>query len=102
MGSKNKLKKFNENLNFQNLFQPSRDDILKSNFKFKGRWNDYFENSYPITLELGCGKGEYSFELAKKYHNRNFIGIEIDKEYFNIAKKRIESNSYQSNLLSFS
>ena len=70
MGSKNKLKKFNENLNFQNLFQPNRDDILNSNFKFKGRWNDYFENSNPITLELGCGKGEYSFELAKKYLNR--------------------------------
>ena len=48
MGSKNKLKKFNENLNFQNLFQPNRDDILNSNFKFKGRWNDYFENSNPI------------------------------------------------------
>ena len=77
MGSKNKLKKFNENLNFKNLFQPNRDDILNSNFKFKGRWNDYFENSNPITLELGCGKGEYSFELAKKYHNRNFIGIDI-------------------------
>ena len=77
MGSKNKLKKFNENLNFQNLFQPNRDDIFNSNFKFKGRWNDYFENSNPITLELGCGKGEYSFELAKKYHNRNFIGIDI-------------------------
>lgn len=77
MGSKNKLKKFNENLSFQNLFQPSRDDLLESNFKYKGRWSDYFQNSYPITLELGCGKGEYSFELAKKYNNRNFIGIDI-------------------------
>ena len=43
-----------------------------------GRWNeDQFEKSQPITLELACGRGEYTVGLAKKYPHRNFIGIDI-------------------------
>ena len=51
---------------------------------------------------LDCFMGSGTTGLACKNLNRNFIGIEIDKEYFNIAKNRIESNNHQSNLLSFS
>ena len=41
----------------------------------KGRWNEcYFRNDHPIVLELGCGKGEYTVELAKLYPEVNFIG----------------------------
>ncbi|MBI4836030.1 MAG: tRNA (guanosine(46)-N7)-methyltransferase TrmB [Candidatus Abawacabacteria bacterium] len=36
----------------------------------------YFKNSLPVTLELGCGKGEYVLALAQKYPERNFIGID--------------------------
>lgn len=53
-------------------------------------------------LILDCFMGSGTTGIACKNLNRNFIGIEIDKEYFNIAKKRIESTNYQSNLLSFS
>ena len=67
MGSKNKLKRFKENLTFDNVIQPTRDDLLSGNFKFKGKWNkQVFKNNNPIVLELGCGKGEYSIGLAKK------------------------------------
>lgn len=44
----------------------------------KGRWNsDFFRNDNPVTLELGCGKGEYTVALAQRYPDRNFIGIDI-------------------------
>ena len=79
MGSKNKLKKFKENLTFNNLFQPVRTELTNNYFKFKGFWNEYFKNDYPIILELGCGKGEYTCYLAKKHPKKNFIGI-LDEE----------------------
>ncbi len=37
---------------------------------------EYFGNSNLIILELACGKGEYTFELAKMFPNKNFIGID--------------------------
>ncbi len=44
----------------------------------KGRWNqDYFKNERPITLEIGCGKGEYTVGLSRIYPERNFIGVDI-------------------------
>ena len=38
LGSKNKLKRFKENLTFDNVIQPSREDLLNGNFKFKAKW----------------------------------------------------------------
>ena len=76
MGSKNKLKRFRDNDSFENVIQPSRQEILKG-FEFKGRWNTIFSNSNPIVLELGCGKGEYTLALAERYPEKNFIGIDI-------------------------
>lgn len=77
MGSKNKQKRFNENLKFSNLFQPNRDDLISNSFELKGKWNSFFKNDNPIVLELGCGKGEYTTELAKSNANKNYIGIDI-------------------------
>ena len=77
MGSKNKLKRFRENDTFSNVYQPSREEIV-DNFPLKGKWNEeVFKNDNPIILELGCGKGEYTVELAKRFPNKNFIGIDI-------------------------
>lgn len=44
----------------------------------KGKWGEsFFKNNHPIILELGCGKGEYTVELAKLYPQKNFIGVDI-------------------------
>ena len=77
MGSKNKLKRFKENLNFKNLFQPNRVNLIENHFELKGKWNSFFKNDNPIVLELGCGKGEYTTELAKSNPKNNYIGIDI-------------------------
>jgi len=78
VGSKNKLKRFQENETFSNLFQPSRAELLAGQFALKGKWHtDYFKNDKPIVLELGCGKGEYSLGLSERFPDKNFIGIDI-------------------------
>ncbi len=53
--------------------------VLKQNgFDMKGKWNElFFHNSNPIVLELGCGRGEYTIGLARRFSNKNFIGVDI-------------------------
>ena len=93
MASKNKLKRFKENLNFTNLFQPTRDDLIEKNFELRGKWNSFFKNDNPIVLELGCGKGEYTTELAKLNPNKNYIGIDIKgARIWKGAKESIQNN----------
>lgn len=75
---KNKLAKFRENKTFDHVLEPALDEYLHKDFKIKGYWkNNVFKNNNPIILELGCGKGEYTVNLAREYPNKNFIGIDI-------------------------
>jgi tRNA (guanine-N7-)-methyltransferase len=75
---KNKLKKFAENKTFENMVQVSRADILEKELPQKGKWRqNFFKNDYPLVLELGCGKGEYTIGLAEMFPDKNFIGIDI-------------------------
>ncbi|PSG89983.1 tRNA (guanosine(46)-N7)-methyltransferase TrmB [Aurantibacter aestuarii] len=94
MGSKNKLKRFNENKTFKNVFEPKREALVDAVYEMKGAWNEkFFKNNNPIVLELGCGKGEYSVALAQKYPNKNFIGIDIKgARFWRGAKTALEEN----------
>lgn len=94
MGSKNKLRRFKENETFENVYQPTRDALVNKNFILKGNWNQsVFKNNNPLVLELGCGKGEYSVALAKKYPDKNFIGIDIKgARFWRGAKTAVEEN----------
>jgi tRNA (guanine-N7-)-methyltransferase len=78
VGSKNKLKRFKENETFENVVQPSREEVLNNTLELKGNWcKKFFKNNNPLVLELGCGKGEYAVNLAKAYPEVNFLGIDI-------------------------
>ena len=63
---------------YENVFQYPFSVVEHVPFEMKGHWREqYFHNDHPIVLELGCGKGEYTVELAKLYPDTNFIGVDI-------------------------
>ncbi|GHT65806.1 tRNA (guanine-N(7)-)-methyltransferase [Bacteroidia bacterium] len=75
---KNKQARFRENETFALLHQPDFMTLLNNDYHLKGRWHsDFFKNDNPITLELGCGRGEYTATMAQMFPTRNFIGIDI-------------------------
>ncbi|MEE1884522.1 tRNA (guanosine(46)-N7)-methyltransferase TrmB [Pedobacter flavus] len=69
---KDKLRKFAELDTFKNVYQ------LKQGLDLKNNWGkQHFKNSNPIVLELACGKGEYTVNLAQLFPNKNFIGVDL-------------------------
>ena len=78
MSTIGKLEKFRQNATFKCLIQPKTEEVFRKDYSLKGKWKtEVFGNGNPITLELGCGKGEYTIALAKMYPHRNFIGVDI-------------------------
>ena len=68
---KDKLRRFAEIETFSNVLQ------LDAGKVYKGNWSkDFFKNSNPVVLELACGKGEYTVNLAQMFPDKNFIGID--------------------------
>lgn len=53
------------------------DNVLEYPQGMQGKWKEHFKNDHPVTLELACGKGEYSVGLGRLYPERNFIGIDL-------------------------
>ncbi len=75
---KNKLRKFKELEGNPLVLQYPFGIVRESGFPLKGRWHeDFFHNGHPIVLELGCGKGEYTVGLGRRFPDKNFIGIDI-------------------------
>ncbi|GAA4386396.1 tRNA (guanosine(46)-N7)-methyltransferase TrmB [Hymenobacter koreensis] len=72
-----KLKRFADNAQRTDIVEPG-----KATFgNLIGRWkSDFFRNDHPITIEIGCGKGEYTVGLAARYPERNFLGLDIKGE----------------------
>ena len=81
---KDKLGKWAENESFNHVFEPCLQEVVQGvDPGMKGKWaKDVFKNDHPITLELGCGKGEYTVGLARKYPERNFVGVDIKGHRF--------------------
>lgn len=81
-----KLRKFAENENFSCLLQPSAEELLVDGYfnlrdhEVKGKWNETMFASCPsseLVLELGCGKGEYTVDLALRNPGCNYVGVDI-------------------------
>ena len=80
-----KLQRFNDNT--------TRPDIVESGKleyeQLGGLWRtDFFAVPYPLTLEVGCGKGEYTVGLAQRHPVRNFLGLDIKGERINRGSSR--------------
>jgi tRNA (guanine-N7-)-methyltransferase len=79
MGQK-KLVRFAAIETFANVLQYPED--------MPGNWHSVFKNNNPITLELACGKGEYSVALGRENPARNFIGVDIKGNRIYIGAKK--------------
>lgn len=76
--AKNKLQKFADMETYSHVFQYPFAVLKERGFGMRGKWNEmFFHNDNPIVLELGCGKGEYAVGLARRYPDKNFIGVDI-------------------------
>lgn len=71
---KSKLKRFEIIAGRDNVIERGKDLYMQ----IKGRWNElYFKNNQPITIELACGRGEYSVGLAARFPERNYVGVDM-------------------------
>lgn len=71
---KSKLKRFEIIAGRENVIEPGKELYLQ----IKGKWKElYFKNSNPLTVELACGRGEYSVGLARKFQRQNFVGVDL-------------------------
>ena len=84
MSRRNKLQKFADLLSYPNVYENfSHKDpqLIGQNgvpVDLKGKWRAlHFKNDQPITLELACGRGEYTLGLSRMFPQRNFIGVDI-------------------------
>lgn len=84
MGRKKKLIRFADTKVFKNVFEPPMEEFFDKaaggvvKHKLAGKWRQQvFKNNNPVVLELGCGKGEYSVGMGRKFPNKNFIGVDI-------------------------
>ena len=85
---KDKLRRFAEVSTFSNVVQ------LDAGLPYKGKWAaDFFKNNNPVVLELACGKGEYTVNLARLFPKKNFIGIDYKgNRIWRGAKDALEDN----------
>ena len=66
-------------------------NVLQYPEGMQGKWNAFFNNDNPVTLELACGKGEYTVALARLYPGRNFIGVDLKgNRIWSGAKKALD------------
>ncbi len=84
MARRNKLDKFADLDGFENVYQnfdakrPTLTGPQGKTLDLRGKWSaDHFGNDQPLTVELACGRGEYSLALGRQFPDRNFLGVDI-------------------------
>jgi tRNA (guanine-N7-)-methyltransferase len=66
-------------------------NVLQYPKNMPNSWHIFFKNNNPITLELACGKGEYSVGLGRINKANNYIGVDIKgNRIYNGAKISLE------------
>ena len=78
--AKGKLQKFADMREYSNVVEHPYSIADNIEFPLAGNWKkEFFGNDNPIVLELGCGRGEYTVALARRYPEKNFIGRDKNK-----------------------
>lgn len=94
--AKAKMKKLTEVSTFPFVFEnkdflhPGLTNSTGEAIDLQGRWREYvFKNDHPITIELACGKADYTIALAQKFPKINFIGVDIKGDRLWKGAKRV-------------
>ena len=81
---RDKLRKYKQTSALSNVYEnkvasePTLTNWKEEIVHLKGAWNEkHFGGDHPITLELACGRGEYTLALAREYSDRNFVGVDV-------------------------
>ena len=86
------------NVKNKELIIDSCDILIKDPASFKGKWLSLFDNTNPIYIEIGMGKGDFLIVNAKKFPYFIFIGIE---KYDSVIVRAIEKLPESINNLKF-
>jgi tRNA (guanine-N7-)-methyltransferase len=70
---KNKLDRFRENAQRWNVVEPGKE-VFEN---IRGKWRTFFGNEHPLIFEMGCGRGEYTVGLARRFPENNYVGVDI-------------------------
>jgi tRNA (guanine-N7-)-methyltransferase len=65
--------------------------VIKNPKEFQKKFNELFANNNPIHLEIGMGKGQFIINMALKYPNINFIGVEKYQSVLVRAVQKLET-----------
>jgi tRNA (guanine-N7-)-methyltransferase len=63
-------------------------NVLEYPQNMQGNWHQFFKNKNSITLELACGKGEYTVGLARMQPQQNFVGVDVKGNRIYIGAKK--------------
>lgn len=80
------------------IMEENSDLVILCPQEHKGHYHELFDNENPIHIEIGMGKGDFIYEMALKYPNINFIGIEKFPSVLAAAINKMNKKEKLSNL----
>lgn len=80
------------NHKMERVHEPDRDAIVTGKGTYlKGQWGtSAFAEDQPLTLELGCGQGLFAVDLARRFPDRNVLGVDVKSHRFHRGASEAE------------
>lgn len=93
MARPNKLERYAQNTLSRNVLEPEKPiyDQIAGNWK-----SSFFNNTNALTLELACGKGEYTIGLADRFPKKNFVGIDLKGDRIWVGSQLAKEKNLQN------
>ncbi|MGN0297852.1 MAG: tRNA (guanosine(46)-N7)-methyltransferase TrmB [Lachnospiraceae bacterium] len=61
--------------------------VVQNYKEMAGKWSEFFNNTNPLHIEIGMGKGQFITALAQQNPNINYVGIE---KYSSVLLRGVE------------